>query len=107
MVSQDFAKAGANMYTFHLEAVADVASLNADEAHPDVVAVAQEIRQAGMHVGVAVKPDTPVELLLPYLNKKLLDMVRLQPICMSIMTANACLPGLSCCCGSCTHNYGQ
>ena len=35
-----------------------------------MVAVAQEVRAAGMKVGVALKPATPVdELLFPYLDK--------------------------------------
>ena len=72
---QDFAKAGANMYTFHLEAVADPATLSSQSAHEAVAAVAQEIRTAGMKVGVALKPATPVELLFPYLDQGLLDMV--------------------------------
>lgn len=35
-----------------------------------------QVRGAGMKVGVAVKPQTPAELLLPYLQQGLLDMVR-------------------------------
>jgi hypothetical protein len=63
------------MYTFHLEAVADPATLSSQSAHEGVVAVAQDIRNAGMKVGVALKPATPVELLFPYLDQSLLDMV--------------------------------
>jgi ribulose-phosphate 3-epimerase len=73
---QDFAKAGADMFTFHLEAVADPAQLSPTEAHPAVVEAAQQVRAAGMKVGVALKPATPAELLLPYLQQGLLDMVR-------------------------------
>ncbi|KAF6266665.1 Ribulose-phosphate 3-epimerase-like protein [Scenedesmus sp. NREL 46B-D3] len=72
---KDFAKAGADMFTFHLEAVADAAQLSASEAHPAVVQAAEQVRAAGMKVGVALKPDTPAELLLPYLQQGLLDMV--------------------------------
>ena len=31
---------------------------------------------AGMHAGVALKPKTPAETLFPYIEKKLIDMVR-------------------------------
>lgn len=34
-----------------------------------------QVRAAGMKVGVALKPQTPAELLMPYLQKGLLDMV--------------------------------
>jgi hypothetical protein len=51
---QDFAKAGAGgggmMFTYHLEACADPASLSKDSAHPAVVDLAQKVRQAGMKV---------------------------------------------------------
>jgi ribulose-phosphate 3-epimerase len=73
---QDFAKAGADMFTFHLEAVAEPSQLSSSEAHPAVVAAAQQVRAAGMKAGVALKPDTPAQLLLPYLQQGLLDMVR-------------------------------
>ncbi|KAI8473494.1 MAG: Ribulose-phosphate 3-epimerase-like protein [Monoraphidium minutum] len=72
---QDFAKAGANMFTFHLEAVADVAGLAADSAHPAVVELAQAVRAAGMQAGIALKPATPVELVFPYVEAGLLDLV--------------------------------
>jgi hypothetical protein len=47
----DFAKAGANMFTFHLEAAADPAGLSASEAHPAVVELCRAVRAAGMEVG--------------------------------------------------------
>lgn len=81
-VPQDFASAGANMYCFHLEAVdpSCCSSEGADGAahatHPDVCALAQQIRAAGMHAGVALRPSTPVEAVVPYLEQGLLDMVR-------------------------------
>jgi ribulose-phosphate 3-epimerase len=56
----DFAAAGANMYTFHIEA--------AIAAGDDVPKLCQAIRDAGMKVGMAVKPGTPVEALTPYLS---------------------------------------
>lgn len=45
---QDFAAAGADSVTFHLEAVDDVS------------AVAAQAREHGLQVGVAARPDTPV-----------------------------------------------
>jgi ribulose-phosphate 3-epimerase len=64
------------MFTFHLEAaVPDTSQLTADRPHPDVVALASAVRAAGMRVGVALKPGTPAELLLPYLSANLLDLV--------------------------------
>ena len=60
----DFKLAGANMYTFHIEA--------AVAAGDDVPKLCERIRQAGMKVGIAVKPGTPVEAISPYLS--LIDM---------------------------------
>ncbi|GBF91932.1 ribulose-phosphate 3-epimerase [Raphidocelis subcapitata] len=71
----DFAKAGANMFTFHLEAAADPAALSAAEAHPAVADVARAVRAAGMEVGIALKPETAVELVMPYVEAGLVDMV--------------------------------
>jgi len=45
----DFAKAGANGYTFHFEAT------------EDPIKLIKQIRETGMRVGMAVKPDTKVE----------------------------------------------
>ena len=52
-VSQ-FAEAGANIITFHLEATDDVRQTIA------------HIRSCGKKVGISVKPNTPLELLEPY-----------------------------------------
>jgi ribulose-phosphate 3-epimerase len=49
-------KAGANNITFHVEAV------------DDPVAVAREIRKLGCHVGITLRPATPVEAILPALD---------------------------------------
>ena len=58
----DFAKAGANLITFHLEAVPD--------AVPETIAT---IRAAGCQVGISIKPGTPAEAVYPYLDD--LDLV--------------------------------
>ena len=53
----EFAKAGADLISFHLEATE-----NAD-------AVIDKIRAAGKKVGIVIKPKTPTEVLLPYVEK--------------------------------------
>ena len=58
----DFAKAGADLITFHLEAVPD--------AVPETIAA---IRAAGCQVGISIKPGTPAEAVYPYLDD--LDLV--------------------------------
>jgi ribulose-phosphate 3-epimerase len=52
----DFAKAGTDMVTFHLEAA------------PDPAAVIAGARARGMRVGIAVNPDTPVEEAFSHLE---------------------------------------
>lgn len=53
----DFAKAGADLITFHLEAVPDTVE--------EVIAA---IRAAGCQVGISIRPGTPVEAVFPYLG---------------------------------------
>lgn len=53
----EFAKAGADLISFHLEATE-----NAD-------AVIDKIRATGKKVGIVIKPKTPTEVLLPYVEK--------------------------------------
>ena len=52
----DFAKAGADLITVHLEACEDVR------------ATLEKIRQAGCRVGLSIKPATPVETVKEYLG---------------------------------------
>jgi ribulose-phosphate 3-epimerase len=49
-------KAGANSVTFHVEAVSDP------------VNTARELRKLGCHVGITLRPATPVEAILPALD---------------------------------------
>jgi len=56
-----FVKAGADMLTFHLEAVEDPA------------AAIRSIRDLGVKVGISLKPATPAKAVLPYLAQ--VDMV--------------------------------
>ncbi|HIZ47252.1 ribulose-phosphate 3-epimerase [uncultured Subdoligranulum sp.] len=54
----DFAKAGADLITFHLEAVPDSVS--------QTIAA---IRAVGCQVGLSFRPGTPVEAVFPYLDE--------------------------------------
>jgi len=58
----DFQKAGANQLTLHIETIGE----NTKET-------LAKVRAQGMKVGVAIKPGTPIDPVLPYLND--LDMV--------------------------------
>lgn len=49
-----YVSAGADLITFHLE------------SNSDVLATVRAIRQGGAKVGIAIKPGTPVEELIPY-----------------------------------------
>ena len=53
----DFAKAGADLITFHREAVPDTVE--------EVIAA---IRATGCQVGISIRPGTPVEAVFPYLG---------------------------------------
>ena len=53
----DFARAGAGLITFHLEAVPHTAE--------EVIAA---IRATGCQVGISIRPGTPVEAAFPYLG---------------------------------------
>src|SRR3954452_12666590 len=59
-------KAGANSITFHVEAV------------DDPVAVAREIRKLGCHVGITLRPATPVDAIFPALDE--LDVVLIMSV---------------------------
>jgi len=67
---QPFAKAGASMFTFHVEApdVADPAALKA---------LVAAVKAAGMRCGLALKPGTPADAVFPYVDDTALgvDMV--------------------------------
>lgn len=58
---EQFVKAGADLITVHLEACEDVAG------------TLQKIHDCGVKVGLGIKPGTPVESVLPYLQD--IDMV--------------------------------
>lgn len=69
MMADIFAKAGADMITFHLEAVKDMDAC---------IALCKKIRKAGVMVGVSVKPNTAVVRLLPYLSE--MDLVLIMSV---------------------------
>ena len=62
----DFAKAGADIITFHLESC------------DDPLAVIEEIRKKEARCGISISPATPVEKILPYLDK--VDMVLIMTV---------------------------
>lgn len=64
----DFIKAGADLLTFHLEAI-ERSKIN------DLIGL---IHQKGCLVGISIKPQTPVETLLPYLDK--IDLVLIMSV---------------------------
>jgi ribulose-phosphate 3-epimerase len=63
---EDFAKAGADIIVFHIEAVADPAGL------------IEKIKSWGVKVGISLKPKTPVSEVMPYLDD--LDMVLIMTV---------------------------
>ncbi|XP_071788779.1 ribulose-phosphate 3-epimerase-like [Asterias amurensis] len=54
---QPMADAGANQYTFHIEAT---------DKPKDVIRL---IKEAGMKAGIGVKPKTPIDVVLPYVEE--------------------------------------
>ncbi|XP_006817672.1 ribulose-phosphate 3-epimerase-like [Saccoglossus kowalevskii] len=63
---EPMADSGANQYTFHVEATDDPKSC------------IRKIREAGMKVGIGVKPKTDVEVVLPYIED--VDMVLIMTV---------------------------
>ena len=63
---EDFANAGADLINFHLEAC------------DDPQAVIDAIKKTGKKVGITIKPKTPVDALLPYLEQ--VDMILLMSV---------------------------
>ena len=62
----EYVKAGADLITFHVE------------TEKDPAATIAELRKLGCHVGISVKPKTPVEAVLPYLE--LIDLVLIMSV---------------------------
>lgn len=72
-VLQDYQNAGADQITFHLEAIVGEPVPEGGDKHPGVCDLIKEIRDAGMYVGIAIKPATPAEAVIPYVED--IDMV--------------------------------
>lgn len=53
---EDFAKAGADIITFHVE------------SESDIKATIEKIKSFGLKAGLVIKPNTPVETVFPYLE---------------------------------------
>jgi len=60
---EHMAAAGADQFTFHIEATEQPGSL------------CRQIREAGMRVGVGVKPGTAVDTVFEWVDQRLVDMV--------------------------------
>lgn len=69
MVAEIFAKAGADVITFHLEAVKDVDAC---------IQLCRKIREMGVQAGVSVKPKTGVDALLTHLKE--MDLVLIMSV---------------------------
>ena len=54
-----FINAGADLITFHLEAI---------EATKDIIALIEMIKKQGVKVGLSIKPSTPLHKVFPYLS---------------------------------------
>lgn len=65
----EYAKAGADIVTFHYEA------LDNDEQRNEVI---KAIRNNKSKVGISIKPNTPVDVILPYLDK--IDLVLIMSV---------------------------
>ena len=63
---KDFAEAGSDYITFHVEAV---------KGEKEVRETIQAIRECGKKVGLSIKPGTPASALTPYLNLIDLDLI--------------------------------
>ncbi|XP_055531285.1 ribulose-phosphate 3-epimerase [Wyeomyia smithii] len=64
---EPMADAGVNQYTFHIEPVMD-----------SVVDICRKVQEAGMKVGLAIKPGTPVEMVKEFIT--LADMVLIMTV---------------------------
>jgi ribulose-phosphate 3-epimerase len=72
----DFANAGANMYTFHVETLLSSTSSNlpSDPAVPNLLAqLISKVKSNKMMVGVALKPSTPLDPWLTVLETHILS----------------------------------
>ena len=87
---KDFKKAGADLYCFHYEAAMD--STACEEPSGEVEGrtspedMIRYVHAQGLLAGIAIKPDTPVDVLWPILeatDKEAVPDVRYCPLCLS------------------------
>lgn len=64
----DFVKAGSNRITFHVEC--------SDDPH----GLIRKIRELGCAAGVAIHPDTPIEMIYPFLEKGACDQILIMSV---------------------------
>lgn len=77
-VLQELQRAGANVFTFHLEALGG-GQRDAEGGWPRddcVVDLARRVRASGMAAGLALVPATPAEAVEPYIAAGDIDLVR-------------------------------
>ena len=72
---QDFAAAGADMFTFHLEAVTEE---RGPQPGARVLELIKTIKGQKMYAGMAISPATAIEAVFPYVEQGALDMVSCQ-----------------------------
>lgn len=63
----------------YIEAGADILTIHA-EATNKVEEILKKIRDKGLLAGVSINPETSVEVLLPYLDKNLIDVILLMAV---------------------------
>lgn len=68
---KDFALAGSDLITFHLEACDD---------EDEVINTIKKIKEEGKKVGISIKPNTPVETLFSLLLKESIDLVLIMSV---------------------------
>ncbi len=66
---KDYAKAGADLITFHLEA---------SKTYEETIKTIDEIHSFGLYAGLSIKPLTPIDDLLPYMDK--VDLILLMSV---------------------------
>ncbi len=71
---EPFAQAGADIITFHYEAFSHKDTLNEEKIHK----IIRQIKDLGIKAGISIKPKTPANVLLPYLNE--VDMVLIMTV---------------------------
>eukprot|EP00188_Purpureofilum_apyrenoidigerum_P005772 Plantae.Rhodophyta-Purpureofilum_apyrenoidigerum.ctg7883.p2 GENE.Plantae.Rhodophyta-Purpureofilum_apyrenoidigerum.ctg7883~~Plantae.Rhodophyta-Purpureofilum_apyrenoidigerum.ctg7883.p2 ORF type:complete len:238 (-),score=53.45 Plantae.Rhodophyta-Purpureofilum_apyrenoidigerum.ctg7883:1428-2141(-) len=74
----EFAKAGANGFCFHLEAVASIPPTPEDMVK--VKEVCKKVKDSGMDAGIAIKPGTDASFVEELVNEGLVRMV----LCMTV-----------------------